>query len=225
MPFSSHLSEYLSLIIQPVTTGPFQENSYLVGLEQSNECIIIDPGDEPNILQKEIDSFGKLLAIVCTHAHLDHIGAVYDLKKIYDCPVYLHENDKSVLDSYEESCSFFGLNPKPKPDIDEWITSDNDLIFNDLPLKVLHSPGHTPGSTCFEIMGHLFSGDTLFAGSVGRTDLPGGDWDELNMSLIKIMKTFSQETVVHSGHAPETTIKLEMQQNPFLIPILSHVDS
>ncbi len=215
----------MSIIVRSVTTGPFQENTYLVGLEKSNECIVIDPGDEPEVLRKEIDSFGVPLAMVCTHAHLDHLGAVRDLKKMYDCPVYIHKKDASVLDWYEESLKFFGLDPKPKPEIDEWITSEDDLTFHDLTLKVLHTPGHTPGSTCFEIMGHLFSGDTLFAGTVGRTDLPGGDWNELNASLTKIIKSLPKDTIVHSGHGPDTTLKVEIEQNPFLIPLLRHVDS
>lgn len=215
----------MSLIVRSVTTGPFQENTYVVGLDKSNECIVIDPGDEPEILKKEIDSFGVPLAMVCTHAHLDHLGAVHDLKKSYDCPVYLHEKDSSVLDWYEESRTMFGLDPKPKPVIDEWIASEDDLTFHDLTLKVLHTPGHTPGSTCYEIMGHVFSGDTLFAGTVGRTDLPGGDRNELNTSLMKIIKTFPQDSIVHSGHGPDTTIKDEIEKNPFLIPLLRHVDS
>lgn len=215
----------MSIRVRSVTTGPFQENTYFVGLEKSDECIIIDPGDEPDILKKEIDSFGNPLAMICTHAHLDHIGAVHALKKEVPCPVYMHEKDKPVLEWFEDSRKLFGLEPAPKPEIDAWITSEDDLSFGDVSVKVIHTPGHTPGSTCFEIGGHVFTGDTLFAGTVGRTDLPGGSWDELNASLTKLLKTLSPEAIIHSGHGPDTTLAIEKEQNPFLIPLLRHVDS
>ncbi len=215
----------MSIKVRSVTTGPFQENTYFIGLEKPQECLIIDPGDETDVLIKEIESYGKPVAMLCTHAHLDHIGSAHALKKKYECPVYMHQQDKPVLDWFEDSRTLFGLDPAPKPEIDEWITTEDDLSFGDLTIKVMHTPGHTPGSTCYKIDGHVFTGDTLFAGTVGRTDLPGGSWDELNASLTRLIKTLPHETIIHSGHGPDTTMAVEKEQNPFLIPLLRHVDS
>lgn len=215
----------MSYNVRSVVTGPFQENTHLIWRDGSSELIIIDPGDEPDILIDEITKIGQPLTILCTHAHLDHLGAAAVLSEEYHIPIQLHEKDQPVLDWFEDSFKLFGLEPRQKPVITDWITDESSISISGFDIQVLHTPGHTPGSTCFLIGDHLFTGDTLFAGTVGRTDLPGGNWDILQESLAKIMKGIKPETILHSGHGGDSTLAREIEQNPFLIPLRKAVDS
>lgn len=208
-----------------IVTGPFQENTHLIRREGFPELLVIDPGDEPQVLIREIQAIGNPLAILCTHAHLDHIGAAAVISKEFKIPIWLHREDQPVLDWFEKSFRLFGLKPHPKPEITNWIKDETTISISGIQVKVLHTPGHTPGSTCFQIDDHLFSGDTLFAGTVGRTDLPGGDWDELQKSLSRIIQDVPPQAIIHSGHGPESTLAKELTQNPFLIPLRKAVDS
>ena len=143
------------------------------------KALIIDPGDDENTIIDFINSEKlKPLAILNTHAHLDHIGAVSRLQEIFEISFYLHKKEKMILDLYEDSCEMFGLAAKKKPTVDEWITDHKNLTFKEFEVNIINTPGHTPGGLCYEISEHLFVGDTLFRGSVGRTDLPGGNWDQ-----------------------------------------------
>ena len=215
----------MSLNVERVVTGPFQENSYVAWQDGSASCLVIDPGDDPELIIKEIVGEGlHPIALVNTHAHLDHIGGVSDLKEKYGIPFYLHPNEKPVLDGYERDCSFFGMKPKKTPTVDHWLNTGELKVGNFL-IQCIETPGHTPGGTCLVINDHVFTGDTIFAGSVGRTDLPGGDWDTLCESLVKAMKEIPVDYILHPGHGPHTTLKNEMSQNPFLIPLLKRVNS
>lgn len=211
--------------VHRIVTGPFQENSFIVRQENSISCLIIDPGDDSEKFIQYFETHELTpLAILNTHAHLDHIGAVNDLKSKYAIPFYLHRGDEPVLDGYERDCSLFGMQPKGTPTVDYWY-NDSELNIEKFSIQIVDTPGHTPGSSCLMIGNHVFTGDTIFAGSVGRTDLPGGDWETLNQSLLNVVKTIPHDYILHPGHGPDTSLNVEMKQNPFLIPFVSQVNS
>ena len=206
------------VIVDKIITGPFQENTFIVRSAESTQTLIIDPGDDEDVIIEFIRSKKlKPLAILNTHAHLDHIGAVSKLQESFDIPFYLHEEEKMILDHYEESCEMFGLLPKQKPKVDKWLTNHKTLTFKGFKVEIINTPGHTPGGVCYEIDNHVFVGDTIFKGSVGRTDLPGGNLDNLKKSLLQLIDNVSHEKIIHSGHGDDTTIKDELVSNPFLI--------
>lgn len=212
-------------IIKQVT-GPFQENSYLVFDTDTKKGVCIDPGDEPQLLMELIETHDcKPLAIINTHAHLDHVGGVAELKKAYSIPFYLHEHEKMILDIYEDSCRIFQMPVGEKPPVDHWISQEKNLQFDALNFDVIYTPGHTPGGLTFMIADHVFVGDTLFLDSVGRTDLPGGDWDVLQSSLMNLINSVPEDFIIHSGHGPDTTMGREKKENYFLIPLLKNLNS
>lgn len=210
----------LSLRIETVVTGPFQENSFILYYSGQPEAVLIDPWDYAQLISTKLTSLNLYpVAILNTHAHLDHIGAVHDLKLKYKIPFYLHKKEKLILNTYEESCAMYGLPTKQAPKVDHWINEENQISMGVFTFQLLQTPGHTPGGICFFIEKNLFVGDTLFHGSVGRTDLPGGDWILLEKSLVKLMREVPSDTTLYSGHGPETTLGIELRENPFLIPL------
>ncbi len=216
----------MSIQVHAVITGPFQENSYLVLDSDTREGVCIDPGDEALAIIAMIKEHDcKPLAIINTHAHLDHIGAVSALQQEWDIPFYLHKDEAMVLDTYEETCRFFNMTPGETPTVDSWIADESPLTFGNLSFIPLFTPGHTPGGTTYFIKDHVFVGDTLFRGSVGRTDLPGGHWATLEQSLLKMMEKIDSTHTIHSGHGPNTTMEIELNENPFLIPLEKQLNS
>ena len=210
----------MNLSVESIVTGPFQENSYFFWHNDSFDTILIDPGDDEDLISKALDKNNLVpIAIVNTHAHLDHIGAIRQLKTKYDIPFYLHENESLILDSYEETCELFGMEKKQKPEVDIWLKDEVEITINNFKLELIRAPGHTPGGICIKIENLLFVGDTIFKGSVGRTDLPGGNWGQLESSLINLVQTIDPCIIVHSGHGPDTTFKNEIEKNPFLIAL------
>tara|TARA_B100001175_G_scaffold224480_1_gene191328 strand:- start:239 stop:886 length:648 start_codon:yes stop_codon:yes gene_type:complete len=210
----------LNLIIETVITGPFQENSFIGWDLNSDEAFLVDPGDDAHLIIDVIESNDLVpKAIINTHAHLDHIGAIQQLKEEYNIPFYLHTNEAIILDTYEESCEFFGLEPKPKPEVDIWFNSECELKIEKFKFNTINTPGHTPGGICLQLKNHIFVGDTIFRGSVGRTDLPGGDFSLLQASLVHLINSIDHNFIIHSGHGPDTTLKDELNKNPFLIPL------
>lgn len=210
----------MNLIVDKIVTGPFQENCFIVWNENQNEAILIDPGDEHQLIIDQIEEKNLTpIAILNTHAHLDHIGAVSKLKETYNIPFYIHKEERVILDSYESSCEMFGLPIKEKPKVDKWLDSEKKLRLGGFSIIIINTPGHTPGGICYEIENHIFVGDTLFLGSVGRTDLPGGNWDTLQKSLIHLISIVDHDKTIHSGHGNDTKLNHELISNPFLLSL------
>lgn len=206
-----------STAVDTFAVGPFQENTFLLRAEGSSDLIVIDPGEDAERLTQFIDDHKyKPVAIVNTHAHLDHIGAVEPLKKHFGIPFYLHHADREILAAAPEHARLFGVREPEVPEIDFELAADQVLELAGLKLRVLHTPGHTPGGVSLHVGGRVFAGDTLFYGSIGRTDLPGGDFQTLIKSIEEQLLALPDETVVHSGHGPDTTIGREREYNPFL---------
>lgn len=197
--------------------GPLQCNCTIIGDALSKSALVIDPGgDADKILNllEELDL--KVVAIIHTHAHLDHILAAGEIKKATGAPIYLHEGDRFLWDIVEEQCLRFGVPPVKLPEPDHVIRDEQDLGC--CGGVVLHTPGHTPGSVSFwfDDIKFLVAGDTLFRGSIGRTDLPGGNFDEIVKSIKERLYTLDDEAEVITGHGPPTVIGLEKQTNMFV---------
>jgi glyoxylase-like metal-dependent hydrolase (beta-lactamase superfamily II) len=209
-------------IVDSVPVSPFQMNAYVCGDAETKDGVLIDAGAEPHKLLAMIKRSGLTIhAILQTHAHLDHAGAIKPLKEgLLDRPVYVHEEEMPIYNSVEQSARMYGLGdiPQPPPP-DHFIDDGQVLTFGSLSARVIFLPGHTPGGVAYVIGEHIFVGDTLFMGSVGRTDLPFGDTPTLIASLKKLMHEDDQ-LVVHPGHGPETSIGNERRSNPFVVAAL-----
>jgi glyoxylase-like metal-dependent hydrolase (beta-lactamase superfamily II) len=215
----------LNLTVHTVVTGPFQENTFLLVDNSHQELLFIDPGDDPERLVSVVEQVKAIpVAILNTHAHIDHVSAVEVLRSRYRIPFYLHHGEKPILDHFEEMASFLGIAAGKPPEVDVWIEKEEVLTLGPFTLQVLETPGHTPGGVSYLVEDHLFVGDTLFHGSVGRTDLPGGDWPQLQKSLVKLLQTVDPQVVIHTGHGPDTTLEVERKQNPFLLPLEKQVN-
>jgi hydroxyacylglutathione hydrolase len=203
--------------ITGLTVGPFEENAYLVVDEGTRRAVLIDPGDEASRIVRMVrDSGAELEAIWLTHAHIDHIGAVAAVKREWDVPVYLHPADAPLYAAGATQASFYGL-PFEQPGPAERTLADGDRIrVGGLEFDVLHVPGHSPGLVVFHGNGVVLAGDLLFAGSIGRTDLPLSSPTAMETSLARVMRELPDETVVHPGHGPATSIGRERATNPFV---------
>ncbi|MBN1824829.1 MAG: MBL fold metallo-hydrolase [Candidatus Eisenbacteria bacterium] len=203
--------------IDRITVGPFQANAWLLGRTDRPDTILIDPGGEPDRIAERIEAGGRrLAAILNTHGHLDHIGAVEALRERFHAPYYLHPADRPVAEAAPEHAALFGIEPPRVPSEGRPLRHGERLDIAGVEIAVIHLPGHTPGGTAFLVRGHLFAGDTLFRGSIGRTDLPGGDGEALLRSIRERLLILPGDTVVHCGHGPDTTIQEERNGNPFL---------
>jgi len=202
---------------QLVIVGPLETNCYLFFCPETRECAVIDPGAEAELIFPLITHLNlKPVIILNTHGHVDHTGANLEIKERYQVPIALHQADLPLL---EESLQLeFGLmlGARPTPRPDRLLADGDEIKIGQTGLQVIHTPGHSPGSVCFYSAGILFSGDTLFCGGVGRTDLPGGSWKDLIHSLRTRVLTCPDETLVLPGHGPRTTIAEEKENNPFL---------
>lgn len=204
---------------------PFFENCFLVTCEDTGEAVIIDPGDSVDeIIEQAKRHKSHVTNILLTHAHLDHISGVARAKREFDVPVWLHKEDLFLYNGVVEQGRMFGLEIAPQPRVDRFYTPNQRLTFGRYVVDVRHTPGHCPGGVCLAIGRdgsadedrELFVGDTLFAGSIGRTDLPGGNLDVLLASIREQLLVFPEATIVHSGHGPDTTVGVELATNPFL---------
>lgn len=204
------------MYVRTITVGAFQENSYLVVDEGSQRAVIVDPGGEGQRLVGEIErSKATLDAIWITHAHVDHVGAIASVKERWNVPVYLHPNDRRLFDAAGRQAEVYGVPFEEPPAPDEEFAEGQKLNVGNVEMSVMHAPGHSPGHVVIHGNGIALVGDCLFAGSIGRTDLPMSNPQHLADSLKKIA-ALPPETVVYPGHGPETTIAEERISNPFL---------
>jgi glyoxylase-like metal-dependent hydrolase (beta-lactamase superfamily II) len=202
--------------VKTITVGAFQENSYLVVDDRSSRAVIVDPGSEGERLVEAIDRSGATLeAIWITHAHVDHVGAIAFVKRKWDVPIYLHPLDRRLYDAAGLQAQVYGLPFEEPPAPDHEFADGQQIKVGDAEMTVLHAPGHSPGHVVIHGNGIALVGDCLFAGSIGRTDLPFSNPPQLAASLEKI-SALPPETVVYPGHGMETTIGQERLSNPFL---------
>jgi len=204
--------------IVPIPNGVFAENCYLIVDEQAKQCAVLDPGEEAGLILHKIEETGStLVGIWLTHAHLDHVVGVARVAEDTGVPVWLHPGDRPLYDAVPQQAGAFGLAPPPDlPAPNREMVHGEHLTVGQLRFEIRHAPGHSPGSVCLIGHGVAFSGDVLFAGSIGRTDLPGGDFETLISSIERELLSLPDETIVYSGHGPETTIGRERRTNPFL---------
>ena len=206
--------------IVQIPNGVFGENCYLIVDEQAGggACAIVDPGEDAGlILHKVAETGATPVGIWLTHAHLDHVLGVARVSAETGAPVWLHPADRPLYDAVPEQAAWFGLAAPPGlPAPDRDMVHGAELAVGELRFAVRHAPGHSPGSVCLIGPGIVFSGDVLFAGSVGRTDLPGGDFETLIGSIERELLPLPDDTILYSGHGPESTIGRERRTNPFL---------
>jgi hydroxyacylglutathione hydrolase len=205
----------VSLAVDRYELGPVGTNAYVVRVSRTaNEAVVIDPGGNAADLRLELARLGAAcVGVLVTHTHYDHIGGVADLAEETGAPVYISEAEAPVLARPDDFYPGIGIRPW---DAEQKLAGDETLELAGITFETLPVPGHSPGHLAFHADGALFSGDVLFAGSVGRTDLPFSDWDTLVESIRTLIERFPPETVVYSGHGPPTTLGAERDRNPFL---------
>lgn len=197
--------------------GPLQANAYLAICQKTLACAVIDPGEEAErLLAAAEEEDARVESVMLTHAHLDHVGGVAGVKREIDVPVYLHPADSALYAAAPIQARSFGLEIETPPDPDRELEDGQLLEIGAETLEVRHTPGHSPGHVCFVGDGFAVVGDCVFAGSIGRTDLPGGDYRTLMESIKEKLLTLPDDTVLYSGHGPETTVGKERATNPFL---------
>jgi glyoxylase-like metal-dependent hydrolase (beta-lactamase superfamily II) len=206
------------LIIKELAVGPIMANCFIVGCERTKSAVVIDPGDEANkILMALAQSKLTVKYILNTHGHFDHVGGNQKMKDATQAEILIHKADAPMLGMLSSFGASFGLNVDNSPPADRTIDEGDKITFGDITLKVIHTPGHSPGGVSFYTDGIVFVGDTLFAGSIGRTDFPGGDFNTLISSIKNKLFPLGDEVRVYTGHGPSTTIGEEKRYNPFLL--------
>jgi glyoxylase-like metal-dependent hydrolase (beta-lactamase superfamily II) len=211
------------MLLATAAAPPFYKNGYVIGCETTRKGVIVDPGDEiEELIREAAERRLEVTHILLTHAHLDHITGVRRAKAAFNAPVYLHDGDRPLYDAVVQQGLMFGLAVEAQPRPDTFYNVGEAVRFGDYEVRVHHTPGHSPGGVCLQVgkAGEdgrdLFVGDTLFAGSIGRTDLPGGDYATLIRSIKTVLLAFPDDARVYSGHGEPTTIGKERRTNPFL---------
>jgi hydroxyacylglutathione hydrolase len=211
------------MLLSTHTAPPFQKNAYLVGCATTREAVVIDPGDEVEQLVEAVRADAlRVRYVLLTHAHLDHITGVARAKEAFDAPVVLHEADLPLYRAVVQQGLMFGLKVEAQPPVDRFYSLGECIAFGRYEARVHHTPGHSPGGVCLQVGPagtpgpDLFVGDTLFAGSIGRTDLPGGDYPTLIQSIKTVLFGLGDDARVYPGHGEPTTIGRERRTNPFL---------
>jgi glyoxylase-like metal-dependent hydrolase (beta-lactamase superfamily II) len=205
-------------IVRGIVVGAFQENCWVIGNRRTGEGICVDPGDEPaEVLAMARDMGVTVKYIANSHAHIDHVLGVGAVREATGARFLLHQADLEILRGTSTMASrWMGGNVEQPPDPDAFLSDGDAIDVDGLKLQVLHTPGHTQGSVCFYANGVLFAGDTLFAGSIGRTDLPGGDYDQEMASIVERLLALPDDTIVLPGHMDQTTIGHERVRNPYV---------
>ena len=214
------------MILEVREVPPFHKNGFVVGCERTREAVVVDPGDEVDELLAVVTNHRlRVLHVLLTHAHIDHITGVARARKALAVPVHLHRDDLPLYDHAVEQGRMFGFQVDQPPPVDRFYDGD-PIPFGDYEVRVHHTPGHCPGGVCLQVGKkgeagrHLIVGDTLFAGAIGRTDLPGGNYGVLMRSITGVLFGLGDDAIVHPGHGPETTIGRERRTNPFVLEYL-----
>ncbi len=215
------------MILEVRAAAPFYKNGFVAACERTREAILVDPGDEVDLLLGAVrDLDVEVQAILLTHAHIDHITGVGAAKGAFDVPVYLHREDLFLYEAAVQQGAMFGFKVSQPPPVDLFY-EPAPIRFGDYEVRVHHTPGHCPGGVCLQVGPkgergiHLFVGDTLFAGAIGRTDLPGGDYETLMRSITGVLFPLGDDAIVHPGHGADTTIGRERATNPFVLEYLA----
>lgn len=205
------------MIFERFIVGALEVNCYLIGCNQSKEIAVIDPGGEADTIFTTIEEKNYVPKyIINTHGHIDHIAANKDFKERYHIPLMIHSKDSFLLSTRQDPMLEMVLNAKPSPPADEFLEEGQKISIGSVTLEVLHTPGHSPGSISLIFDEALLTGDTLFAGGIGRTDLPGGSYDALMKSIKEKVLTFDRSWKIYPGHGPFSTVGEECNHNPFL---------
>lgn len=211
------------MLLEIRAVSPFFKNGFLLGCERTRDAVIVDPGDEVAELIDIVRARDlRVNAILLTHGHVDHVAGVAKARAELDAPIYLHEEDAFLYRTAVTQAELFGMRIDAPPPVDRFYDLQQPIGFGNCAIRVHHVPGHSPGSVCLQLEGaemdrtRLFVGDTLFDGSIGRTDLPGGSYDTLIRSIKQVLLAFEDESEVYPGHGPATTIGKERRTNPFL---------
>jgi glyoxylase-like metal-dependent hydrolase (beta-lactamase superfamily II) len=206
-------------IVRGIVVGAFAENCWVIGNRRTGEAVAIDPGDQPDEILAMARDMGVTIRVIAnSHAHVDHILGVRGVQAATGARFYMHDSERPIAaQAARTALMFTGQEVEPPPDPDALLSDGDELDLAGVKLRVIHTPGHTPGSLSFYTEGMLFSGDTLFQGSIGRTDLPGGDYDQEMSSIIDKLLVLPDDTIVLPGHMRETRIGFERQANPFVL--------
>ncbi|HEX7485700.1 MAG TPA: MBL fold metallo-hydrolase [Vicinamibacterales bacterium] len=212
------------MLLETRDAPPFYKNGYVLACERTREGVIIDPGDEVDLLLHVVaEQKLNVRQILLTHAHVDHVSGTARAKAVTGARIALHRDDLPLYEAAPQQATFFGIDLGALPAVDDFYDLSAPLTFGTCEVHVLHTPGHTPGGVCL-LVGpsgqpgtRVFAGDTLFAGSIGRTDLPGGDFDTLIGSIRGVLFKLQDDVEVYPGHGPRTTIGQERRTNPFLV--------
>jgi len=207
------------LLIEVRAVGPFMKNGYVVACPATRHAAYIDPGDEAaELLGFVRDEELELISIINTHAHMDHICGVGTVKDAWDVPIYLHQDDEFLYNALSEQGTWFGMSYDPAPPIDYYLHPNQQLSIGDQRIRIRHTPGHSPGSVTLLLDNDVFCGDVIFAGSIGRTDLPRASHQQLLDTIRRHILSLDDACVLHPGHGPDTTVGHERLTNPFLGP-------
>lgn len=207
------------MILESVVVGPLMVNCYVLGCENSREGVVVDPGDDTDRILDAVSRHGlKVVAVINTHGHFDHTGGNQRIITETGAGLLIHELDAPMLARAVDTAAMFGLTAENSPPPSRFLTEGEFVAFGDYRLRVLHTPGHTLGGCSLHLEGMVFTGDTLFADSVGRTDFPGGSSVALGKSIREKLLILPDDTIVYPGHGPSTTIGRERKHNPYLTP-------